>query len=187
MADLRLFFAVRIPEALNRGIDELSSSLRGRGDGVKWVSAQNIHVTLKFLGAVDEHLVGRLSDAVRPAIAGLGEIRLSAGDTGMFPDNRRPKVIWVGLSGDIDLLAAAHDALEGACESLGFPREGRKFSPHLTIGRVRERLSLETLKKIEMNNRVVIGDMVANEIELIKSDLFPSGPVYTTLDRFSLI
>ncbi len=131
-------------------------------------------------------MVGSINDAAARCAHGVGEIRLSVGSVGMFPDARRPRVIWVGLSGDIEKLVGLRDALEEACVSLGFPKEGRAFRPHLTLGRVKERLSTETLKKIEQNKNVVLGEMNVDHIELIKSDLKPSGAVYTTLSSYPL-
>ena len=186
MADLRLFIAAEPSDALRRKLDELSGLLSFRGDGVKWVNSGGIHLTLKFLGAVDEAMVGAIDDAAGRCAHGLGEIRLSVGSVGMFPDARRPRVIWVGLSGDIERLAGLRDALEGACSSLGFPTEGRAFRPHLTLGRVKERLSTETLKKIEQSRDAALGEMTIDHIELIKSELKPSGAVYTTLSSYPL-
>ncbi len=186
MADLRLFIAARPPEAVRRGLDNLSRSLGSRGDGVKWVRSDAIHLTLKFLGNVDEGMVREIRDATARCALGVGEIELSVGRVGAFPDMRRPRVIWVGLAGELDRLGSVAGALEEACFALGFPKEGRAFRPHLTLGRVKDRLSVDTIKKIEQSKDVVLGDMVVDAIELIRSDLQPSGAVYTTLSHFPL-
>ncbi len=186
MADLRLFIAARPPDALLRGLDELSRQLGSRGDGVKWVRSGGVHLTLKFLGSVDETMVRAVDEAAAPCARGVGEIPLSVGRVGVFPDMRRPRVVWVGLSGDVERLQAVQEALEEACFALGFPKEGRPFRPHLTLGRVKDRLSVDTMKKIEQSKDVVLGDMVVDAIELIKSDLLPSGAVYTTLSHYPL-
>ena len=186
MADLRLFIAAPTPDALRERLDGLSRSLGSRDDGVKWVSGANIHLTLKFLGAVDEKMVDSLDEAAVRSARGVGEIRLHVDGLGMFPNAQRPRVIWVGLSGDIERLTRVRDALEESCLSLGFPKEGRPFRPHLTLGRVRERIPVEALKRIEENRDVSLGEVVVGTMELIKSDLRPSGAVYTTLSHYPL-
>jgi 2'-5' RNA ligase len=186
VADLRLFIAARPPDPVLRGLEEISGKLASRGDGVKWVRSVGVHLTLKFLGGVDEKMVRAIDEAAAPCTRGVGEIRLSVGRVGAFPDMRRPRIVWVGLSGDIERLQAVQEALEEACFALGFPKEGRPFRPHLTLGRVKDRLSVDTMKKIEQSKDVVLGDMVVAEIELIKSDLMPSGAVYTTLSHYPL-
>jgi 2'-5' RNA ligase len=186
VADLRLFIAARPPETIRRGLDDLSRSLKAPGDGVKWVSSDSIHLTLKFLGSVDEGMVPKIDDAAARCVRGAGVIPLTVGRVGAFPDMRRPRVVWVGLAGETGRLESVAGALEEACFALGFPKEGRAFRPHLTLGRVKDRLSVDTIKKIEQNKDVVLGDMVVEAIELIKSDLRPSGAVYTTLSHFPL-
>jgi 2'-5' RNA ligase len=186
VADLRLFIAARPPEVVRQGLDDLSGQLGSRGDGVKWVKSDGVHLTLKFLGSVDETMVRVIDDAAAQCARGVGEIRLSVGRVGAFPDMRRPRVIWVGLAGETGRLESVAGALEEACFGLGFPKEGRPFRPHLTLGRVKDRLSVDTIKKIERNKDVVLGDMVVDAIELIKSDLRPSGAVYTTLSHYPL-
>jgi 2'-5' RNA ligase len=186
VTDLRLFIAARPPDAVRRGLDNLLGSLESRGDGVKWVRSDSIHLTLKFLGSVDETMVRAIDDAAAQCARGVGEIPLTVGRVGTFPDMRRPRVIWVGLTGEIDRLGSVAGALEEACFTLGFPKEGRAFRPHLTLGRVKDRLSVDTIKKIEQKKDVVLGDMVVDAIELIKSDLRPSGAVYTTLSHYPL-
>jgi 2'-5' RNA ligase len=186
VADLRLFIAARPPDDVLRGLNELSGRLGSPRDGVKWVRGEGVHLTLKFLGSVDDAMVPAINEAAARCAAGAGEIRLSVGRVGFFPDMRRPRVIWVGLAGDVERLVAVQKALEDACFDLGFAKEGRAFRPHLTLGRVKERLSVDTIKKIEQHKDVALGDMVVDAIELIKSDLFPSGAVYTTLSHYPL-
>lgn len=186
MADIRLFIAARPPDAVLKGLTDLSGSLASRGDGVRWAKADGIHLTLKFLGATDEDMVGAIGRAVSECVIGVEKIRLAVGRVGAFPDMKRPRVIWVGLAGELERLESVQRALEEACFSLGFPKEGRAFRPHLTLGRVKDRLSVETMRKIEKSKDVVLGDMVVDAIELIKSDLLPSGAVYTTLSHYPL-
>jgi RNA 2',3'-cyclic 3'-phosphodiesterase len=186
VADLRLFIAAHPPDAVLRGLADLSRSLASRGDGVRWVKAEGIHLTLKFLGNTDEVMVPAIGRAAAECARGVGNIPLTVGGLGVFPDMKRPRVIWVGLSGDIARLSAVRDALEDVCFALGFEKEGRAFRAHLTLGRVRDRLTVDTIKKIEESRTVVLGDMVVDGIELIKSDLSPSGAVYTTLSRYPL-
>ena len=186
MADLRLFIAARPPDTVLRGIAELSGSLGFRGDGVRWLKGDGIHLTLKFLGSTDEAKVEAIGRAVSECARAVGEIRLAVGGVGVFPDMKRARVIWVGLTGDIARLESVRNALEEACFALGFDKEGRAFRPHLTIARVKDRLSFDTIKRIEQSGDIMLGDMVVDAIELIKSDLSPSGAAYTTLSHYPL-
>jgi 2'-5' RNA ligase len=154
---------------------------------VRWVKPDNIHLTLKFLGPTDEGLVEPISAILanlcrrvppfRPQIAGLGA----------FPNSRNPKVVWVGMPGGMIELAAFQQLLEDALAHLGFAREKRLFSPHLTLGRVKEGRGKKELEQlIEEYRNKDLGTVAADTIVFFKSDLQPSGPVYSALKTIRL-
>jgi 2'-5' RNA ligase len=131
---MRLFFAIALPDSARDAVGEALRGIRGASEGVSWTRRANLHVTLRFLGEVAEERVDELAAAVGPWVRRLPppELRLVGG--GAIPDNRHPKVLTVGVEGDLGGLVGA---MEGAIQRLGFPAEDRPWLPHLTVGRVR--------------------------------------------------
>jgi 2'-5' RNA ligase len=183
---LRLFIAADIDPALRGKLSDLIDTLSKPRDGVRWVKEKGIHLTLKFFGAVDEKEVPRITAASREAVAGTGDITLSVGGIGTFPKGKRPRVIWVGIGGEVDRLKGVKDALEDALYPLGYPKEERPFNPHLTLGRVRGRVPVELLEKIDELQTCDMGEMVISGLHLFQSELRPTGAVYTPLAQYPL-
>lgn len=180
---MRLFVALEIPSAVRQNLATLLDSMRAITKEPRWVRAENLHVTLKFLGEIAETKV----DAVRSS---LGEIRSENAVTldfrglGFFPDEKHPRVFWAGLEASRNLKALAGD-IEGAMEKLGIPREKREFSPHLTLARFeRPRLPEALRKVIAQNQGREFGSLRTNEFRLIQSKLKPAGAEYTTVATF---
>lgn len=180
---MRLFVALEIPSSLRENLAGLIASMRAVAKEPRWVRAENLHLTLKFLGEVAE---GKL-DAVRDA---LGVIRsdqavaLEFRGLGFFPDEKRPRVFWAGMEASPNLKTLAVH-IEGAMAKLGFPRERREFSPHLTLARFERPRMPEALHKVIAENRWrEFGSLRTNEFHLIQSRLRPSGAEYTTLTTF---
>jgi 2'-5' RNA ligase len=180
---VRLFVALEIPSAVRESLATLLASMRSIAKEPHWVRAENLHVTLKFLGEVGE---GRV-DAVRNA---LGEIRsdkavaLEFLGLGFFPNEKHPRVFWAGMEASPNLKTLAGD-IEGAMAKLGFPREKREFSPHLTLARFeRPRLPEGLHKLIADNQQREFGALCTNEFHLIQSKLKPGGAEYTTVATF---
>lgn len=180
---MRLFVALEIPLAVRLNLAALLVSMRAITKEPRWVRAENLHVTLKFLGEVAEGKV----HAVRAA---LGEIRsdkavsLEFRGLGFFPNEKHPRVFWVGIEASPNLKTLAGN-IEGGVEKLGTPREKREFSPHLTLARFeRPRLPEELRKLIADNQRRAFGSLRTNEFHLIQSKLKPAGAEYTTVATF---
>jgi 2'-5' RNA ligase len=135
---IRSFIAINLsPGQLTDGISAALASLKSGGAAVKWVRAENLHLTIKFLGGVDEGLLlGEIGESLKAAALRRGSFKLTFKGVGCFPDVRRPRVVWVGVDAP-DEFFGLHADIEAAMEALGFKREGREFSPHLTLGRVR--------------------------------------------------
>jgi 2'-5' RNA ligase len=138
----RLFVALDPPEGVRRRIGAAVAALRrsaGRAaDEVRWTSPDTLHLTVQFLGDVPEERIAELDGAVRAAAAASRSLQLELRGAGGFPNARRPRVVWLGLGGDVAPLAALADALGRRLTPLGFPPEARPFSPHLTVGRARD-------------------------------------------------
>jgi len=181
----RCFVAVDVAPAVRDEVAAVTEALRRVGGDVRWVSAENLHVTLKFLGQTRAERL----DAVRAALARVAAVTASfdvvARGIGTFPGAARARVVWVGLSGEaLPALAAAVDA-QLALE--GFPPEVRAFAPHLTVGRVRgPRGWPRVLAAMAPYCDKSFGRSAVREVVLYQSHLQPQGARYTALDRFSL-
>jgi 2'-5' RNA ligase len=149
MALIRSFIAIELPEALKRELTELEAILKARSlPVVRWVDPYGIHLTLKFLGDVPEEKIEEIMMAMEESAVGIAPFQLEVRDVGAFPNLNRVQVVWVGVKGELNKLAQLQQQVEANMEQLGFPREGRAFSPHLTLGRLRNYSSLEERQKI---------------------------------------
>jgi RNA 2',3'-cyclic 3'-phosphodiesterase len=176
---LRIFLAVFPPREVRQSAHALAESLRRPNDGVSWVKPDNLHFTLRFIGDVGEDGAGRVEQAARDAAASHTRFDAVLGELGAFPNARRARAIWVGLAdGQAELVAVARD-LEAALRQRGFDRADHPFSPHLTLGRVRERgqdwserLSLVPAPEPAPRFRV-------DRIAVVQSQLSPAGSIYS--------
>jgi len=183
---IRTFIAIELDEAVVVALGELQSRLRRevRLSQVRWVRPEGIHLTLKFLGDVPADRVGQVGDALRRACDGFGPLSLTLADLGCFPNLRRPRVVWVGVQGDVDALGRLQASVEKHVAPLGFPTEKRRFSPHLTLGRVKRATRSEAQQlgqQIEKMDVGTVGTMTAQAVRLMRSDLKPTGAEYTCL------
>jgi RNA 2',3'-cyclic 3'-phosphodiesterase len=180
---VRLFVALEIPSAVRQNLATLLNSFRSVTKEPRWVRAENLHVTLKFLGEVAEGNV----DAIRSAFAGIrseNAVALEFRGLGFFPNEKHPRVFWVGTEASPNLKTLAGD-IEGAVEKFGIPREKREFSPHLTLARFeRPRLPEALGKLIAESQERAFGSLHTNEFHLIQSKLKPGGAEYTTIATF---
>lgn len=185
---IRAFIAVPVTDQVRQAVMKIEDHLRCSGPDVKWVEPQNIHITLKFLGDTKTHQIEGLISALRDGLVGVKSFDIMLSGTGTFPPGgRNVRVVWVGITGAKEHLADLAGKVEDACASQGFAKEGRPFSAHLTIGRVRREsrrhgdLSSE-VAKVEFNPLKVHIDRV----NLTRSELSPKGPTYTVLESLSL-
>lgn len=184
---IRSFIAIDLPQKTRENLAAIQDQLRQSQAGVRWVKPGSIHLTLKFLGNILPEQVDAIAAAVAQLVRDEPPITLCAAGLGAFPSPRKPRVIWVGLRGEVDRLANIQAGLEKALEPLGFDRETRGFHPHLTIGRVKDRRRLQSL--IEAMSTLELPEFNSfdgNEIILYKSDLRPTGAIYTKLHRMPL-
>jgi 2'-5' RNA ligase len=155
---------------------------------VRWVRAGNMHITLKFLGEVDEATIPSIAEAARRAVAPFPALKLSIEGLGVFPNHEHPQVVWFGVKGDTETLREMERALSLSLTALGFPPEDRPFVGHLTIGRVKSGNARGKIARlVRQYHRFYIGDTVANEVALYESRLTMEGAVYTKLESFPLI
>jgi 2'-5' RNA ligase len=183
---MRTFIAVELSDAVRSRLAKLQEALGETGADVKWVVAENLHVTLLFLGEVDDRDLKNVCSAVSTACAGVEAFVLSVEGVGSFGPPRRPRTVWAAVKHGHDELIALHGAIEPALLGLGcYRREERRFEPHVTLGRVRgdvEGLPAALLKQ----QRFVAGEFEVGEVAVMSSELRPEGPVYAVLSRGKL-
>jgi 2'-5' RNA ligase len=176
---IRTFVCIEVPELVRNRIADLQLALRNEEVRVSWVKPENIHLTLKFLGAVPSNRIPRVVQSVSSAATSVEPFEIEVGGTGCFPSPRNPKIFWVGLVQVPALLKQLYAEIDSRLFREGFPREQKSFSPHLTIGRVRDpvraRPAAEDLLRHGFDSR----RYTATEVVVMRSDLKPSGSVYT--------
>jgi len=183
---LRLFVAVDLSDEAKRALSGLLSRLKGLDSGVRWVAPENLHVTLKFLGNVEEGKVEAIRGALSGALSGFKPFAIRLKGLGAFPSAKRPRVVWMGVEEGNEELSALARAVEVALERLGFPREGREFVAHVTLGRVKSRASGGLLRFLERPEGIPEVRQEVREVVLMRSVLRPEGPEYTPLFKFPL-
>lgn len=184
---LRLFVALELPDEVRQAIGQVQDGLRRAGAGhLRWVRPEGIHITLKFLGETDAALVEAIVSALEAAIEPF-ELRLRLAGLGGF-GGARLRVVWVGLEGDLQPLSALAERVEAALAPLGFPRERRPFSPHLTLARVPDAASpaerRELAGLIQRYTPPPLPAMILKEVRLMRSVLRPDGAVYQQVASF---
>ncbi len=191
MEKIRAFIAIELSEDIKRSLTRLQNKLKsGCGAPVRWTSPDSTHLTLQFLGDIDPALTERITVVMSEAAVNIHPFHLAIQGLGVFPNPQRVKVIWVGLAGDLEILGKLQKRVESGLTSLGFKPEDRAFTPHLTLGRVRdnarpdERQSLGNL--IAKTAAVNAASLEVKNFHLIKSQLRPEGPLYTTLSSVEL-
>ncbi|HBX22857.1 MAG TPA: RNA 2',3'-cyclic phosphodiesterase [Desulfotomaculum sp.] len=189
MDQARLFWAVNLPAEIKTKLASLRSLMRGVPVDVKWVEQQNLHLTVKFMGDVDRTKINDTVQAVKLAAAGSGPISLELHGTGFFPHSRQPRVIWVGVRGEVEKFRRLHQLVEKSLIAFGFPPDGKGFSPHLTVGRVRSPKGVgDLVQKIltVTQESACFGRVDVTTIELMESELTRRGPVYSVVDGVTL-
>ena len=179
---LRAFLAIDLPGALRPEVARVQEDLKKSGADVRWVAVGNIHLTMKFFGQIPEDQAEKIGAAAAAVARGQAPFSLTLTGAGAFPSLKAPRVVWLGLAGDLEVLARFYRGLEEAFEGLGFPPEGRPFQPHLTLGRVKSpagRLAL--VKKLMELPPPARQEFQVREIILFRSTLSPQGSTYTPL------
>ncbi len=184
METLRSFIAIELPTTiqveLGRVIKQLSPATRA----VRWVPAQNIHLTLQFLGDVEASAIASIQAALVQETKMRRPFEIHVGTLGAFPNPRRPRVIWIGVQAPPDLVDLQH-GIARALAPLGYPPEDRPFSPHLTLGRVSQHAAPEEVGKLaNLLAKTTVGELgtcTVHAVQLFRSDLRPTGSIYTRL------
>lgn len=183
---IRSFLAVDPPREIIDAIGMIQDRLRKNIQGdIRWVRPQGIHLTLKFFGAISESDVANISLVVENTTSNIAPFTLGIKRVGAFPDVKRPRVLWLGMDGDVDTLIRLQKEVDAELQKYGFEKEDRTFRPHLTLARVKDPMGLIGLAKImEKRENYEAGSFSAAGLNLFKSDLTPKGAVYTKLAYF---
>jgi 2'-5' RNA ligase len=172
----RAFIAIDLPASIRSSLGETQEILKSFGLRVKWVRPQNIHLTLKFLGDIDSDHIEKIIAAMTLTIKDFTGVSLSAKEIGVFPNSRRPRVIWAGLSGQLERLQNLQRTLDSHLAVLG-----------LTLGRVKGKIDFARMKTaIDKLKGFESESFETSEIILFKSELRPTGAVYSKVQRVTL-
>lgn len=189
--EVRVFIAVELPSDLKSLLRDFESKLIIPGFRcARWVDPAAIHLTLKFLGNVSTKILDEIKREVEIEVRKSRPFTLSIGETGCFPNLKRPRVFWIGLCGETDKLLALQANIDEATGKLGFPKESRPFTAHLTLARLRDDYSITEKKRFaDAVEGAAFGadySMLVNSVSLIRSQLRPEGALYTRLSEFGL-
>ena len=183
---VRSFIAIDLPAGVRAELTSLEEDFKARRHPfVKWVDPESMHLTLKFLGNVAADSIPQIVEAMSRVTRSRSTFKMQVADTGAFPNWQRPQVVWVGVGGELDKLNSLQKGLESALSPLGFPPESRPFSAHLTLGRLRDRVTpddrrrfAEFAQKVEFKGGL---SFEVNAIRLMRSQLTSAGPIYSEL------
>lgn len=178
---LRCFIAVELPDKIRRAIVERIDVLKESGADVKWVSVENIHITLQFLGETEEALIPMIKEALNKIVASYTPFYIKIAHVGCFPDGKRPRIIWVGVE-NAQILNNLHADITSEMVRFGYRKEERDFTPHITVGRVKSQRNMgEMLRRVTEMKATCFSDFEVCYLTLMKSALKPSGAVYYSL------
>jgi 2'-5' RNA ligase len=188
---VRCFIAIELPEEIKKGLKDLQAKLKAGGQfPAKWVDPYGIHLTLKFLGNVAQDKLDEITRAVEEASQGIAPFNLDVKGLGVFPNPRRVQVAWVGVVGEVEKLANLQQRLESKLEPLGFAPENRRFTPHLTLARIRDRASIDERERF--------GQLITETefeggyswpvtaVNLMRSQLTREGAIYSQISSVEL-
>ncbi|SRR6266404_4440959 len=176
---VRTFICIEIPDSISERIGNLQTQLKAIDAQVSWTKPSNIHLTLKFLGAVEATRIQNVARAVQRAVVGINTFEIEISGAGCFPSTRSPRVLWIGLPEVPDALKQLYSNLEAELEREGFAREKRKFSPHLTLGRLRGPKNAAQLAEALIESGFSAEAFKATQVIVMRSDLSPTGSTYT--------
>ncbi|MFA5164397.1 MAG: RNA 2',3'-cyclic phosphodiesterase [Candidatus Omnitrophota bacterium] len=184
---MRVFIAIELSGEARRELHYLQSSLKEAGADVKWVDPANIHLTLRFLGDCGEQIIPSVKTALTEAVSASGPFNLGLKGVGAFPGLSSPRIIWAGVGDGRRESEALYASISSRLAELGIPEEGRDFSPHITIGRVRSGKNTDSLRKaIERSSFPASSLTPVDSVVLFSSKLSPGGPIYTPLSKAML-
>jgi 2'-5' RNA ligase len=186
-ATLRAFVAIQLTDDVIAHAKALQDALKQHGLKLKWVKPQNLHLTLKFLGDIPQTDAAAIGAALKTAVGDEGPLALTLQGMGVFPGIRQPRVLWAGFGGAVDRLKRLQSRIEDQLEPMGYRREKRGFNAHLTLARIKGAIAPDRLlRAIEAVGCFQPQPFEVRSVMLYKSDLRPTGAVYTVLEEVPL-
>jgi len=188
MSRIRTFIAVDLEKPVRDRLIALQESLARTGTEIKWVEPENVHLTLLFLGEVDDRAVIDVCRAVADVCATVHPFAMTVEKVGCFPNSRRPRILWAGIGDGSQEAVALHDALEPPLLELGcYRREDRPYAPHITLGRVQgDTVTFKLSERIAKNQGWQGGQTTVREVLVMSSELSRDGPTYSVMSRVKL-
>ena len=184
---IRTFIAVELAAPMRNRLVKLQQELAPAAHDVKWVESENIHLTLKFLGEVDETDLYEVCKTIEKAVRDEAPFEMSIAGVGAFPTARRPRVVWAGVTEGDRALIRIHKVLDQALRGLGYASEDRPFTPHVTLGRIRRTDTSPSLQAaIESQSLWKAGQCTVREVLVMGSQLTPDGPRHHVMSRTQL-
>jgi 2'-5' RNA ligase len=186
--EIRSFLAFELPADIREIVSDVSRVARSFPLDVRWVKVDNIHLTVVFMGGVPSDQLKGVGDRVREVCLNWAPFDVSINGLGLFGNSRRPRVVWIGLKGNVSRLSGFRDALQSCLIPFGIKQEKRPFRPHLTLGRFRKGVGDQKHLRSLLSRYEDLTSPVCflNELVLFKSELKPGGAVYTRLDAWPL-
>ncbi len=179
---IRSFLSIELPKLILSKIEGVQGDLRSTHADVRWVSPEKIHLTLKFFGNIEVSRIDVIFKSIEEPVRNTLPFSVRVKGAGAFPSLKNPRVIWMGLADGIEMLISLQKEIEARLEKIGFEPEDRPFQPHLTLGRMKSSRGKEDLvRKMENHTEEEFGAFQVERVALFKSDLRPSGPIYTLL------
>ncbi len=184
---IRCFIAIEIPDIIKKEIDLFITNLKKISPQIKWVKSGGIHITLKFLGEIEPEICTQVKNVLIEISNIAKPFKINISESGAFPNFNKPRVFWFGLLQDKNQsLNCLNEWIEGKLTELGFAPEKRKFSPHLTFGRIRNSGNYDQLIRFFKDKKFEQKTISVTQVVLMKSDLRPTGAVYTPIQIYKL-
>lgn len=183
---MRSFIAINLPETVKREIDSITERLRPAGPPARWVPGSNFHLTLKFLDEISPEQVMPIRGAITMAVSNVGAFDIRLGGFGVFPNERKARVFWIGIDDGFDTMKTLAREIDRSVAPLGFAREEREFSAHVTLARFREPAPVDQLMNATSQMPYRSEVIRVGSIELMKSVLSPKGAEYSALESVRL-
>ncbi|MDQ0286704.1 2'-5' RNA ligase [Desulfofundulus luciae] len=186
---MRLFWAINLPDTIKERLWDIQRQLQGAGADAKWVEKENLHLTVHFLGEVEVSLINALISAAQKVLLTQKTFSVQLGGLGVFPDPRRPRVLWTGVIGGGNELQEIYRLVGEAMVPFGIPLPGRPFSPHLTLARLRSPRGVQELmlRVRELGDACThLGTVQVSSVDLMQSELTRGGPIYTLMAQIRL-
>ncbi|MBD3425853.1 MAG: RNA 2',3'-cyclic phosphodiesterase [Candidatus Omnitrophica bacterium] len=181
MKKVRSFIAIELSEQARLELARVADTLKSSGAAVKWVKPESVHLTLKFLGEVEEDRLVRVAEKLKDIAKGTSPFEFVLEKIGVFPKWEYAKVLWIGLAGGSDEVKEIVSRAERVLQKEGFDKEKRAYTPHLTLGRIRSAKRKKELRELTEKTRVNPVPSRVSRIILFKSELTPEGAVYTEM------